>query len=129
MKHIWLRILAAATCAAMLMTGMPAIATEEATGGAEIAEIAASSEAVTDNATPEPEATAEPTTEPTPEPSTDPSADPSEEATPAPTDEASPEPAATATPAEILAEELGVSLEALAEALNVSVDALRAMTA
>ena len=129
MKHIWLRILAAATCAAMLMTGMPAIATEEATGGAEIAEIAASSEAVTDNATPEPEATAEPTTEPTPEPSTDPSADPSEEATPAPTDEASPEPAATATPAEIRAEELGVSLEALAEALNVSVDALRAMTA
>ena len=129
MKHIWLRILAAATCAAMLMTGMPAIATEEATGGAEIAEIAASSEAVTDNATPEPEATAEPTTELTPEPSTDPSADPSEEATPAPTDEASPEPAATASPAEIRAEELGVSLEALAEALNVSVDALRAMTA
>ena len=125
MKHIWLRILAAATCAAMLMTGMPAIATEEATGGAEIAEIAASSEAVTDSSTPEPEATAEPTAEPTPEPS----AEPSDEATAAPTEEASPEPAATATPAEIRAEELGVSLEALAEALNVSVDALRAMTA
>ena len=129
MKHIWLRILAAATCAAMLMTGMPAIATEEATGGAEIAEIAASSEAVTDNATPEPEATAEPTTEPTPEPSAESTGEATAEPTAAPTEEASPEPAATATPAEIRAEELGVSLEALAEALNVSVDALRAMTA
>ena len=129
MKHIWLRILAAATCAAMLMTGMPAIATEEATGGAEIAEIAASSEAVTDSLTPEPEATAEPTADPTPEPSTEPSADPRDETTAAPTEEASPEPAATATPAEIRAEELGVSVEALAEALNISVDALRAMTA
>ena len=129
MKHIWLRILAAATCAAMLMTGMPAIATEEATGGAEIAEIAASSEAVTDNATPEPEATAEPTTEPTPEPSAESTGEATAEPTAAPTEEASPEPAATASPAEIRAEELGVSLEALAEALNVSVDALRAMTA
>ena len=129
MKHIWLRILAAATCAAMLMTGMPAIATEEATGGAEIAEIAASSEAVTDNATPEPEATAEPTTELTPEPSAESTSEATAEPTAAPTEEASPEPAATATPAEIRAEELGVSLEALAEALNVSVDALRAMTA
>ncbi len=129
MKHIWLRILAAATCAAMLMTGMPAIATEEATGSAEIAEIAASSEAVTDNATPAPPDEAEATTDPTGAPTPESSAEPTDEPTAAPTDESSPEPAATATPAEIRAEELGISVEELAEALNISVEALRAMPA
>ena len=65
MKQLWLRILAAITCAALLMTGAPAIATDDATGGAEIAEIAASSEAVTDSEAPA-ESAAESPAEPAP---------------------------------------------------------------
>ena len=147
MKQFWLRILAAITCAALLMTGAPAIATDDATGGAEIAEIAASSEAVTDSEPPaesaaeapaepapelpapeetqEADATAAPTAEPTAESTAEPTAEPTAEATAEPTAE----PASTPSPAEIRAEELGLSLEEFAAALNLSVEALQAMRA
>ena len=143
MKQFWLRILAAITCAALLMTGAPAIATDDATEGAEIAEIAASSEAVTDSEPPAEsaaEAPAEPapelpapeetqeadaTAEPTAEPTAESTAEPTAEATAEPTAE----PASTPSPAEIRAEELGLSLEEFAAALNLSVEALQAMRA
>ena len=109
MKHIWLRILAAATCAAMLMTGMPAIATEEVTESAEIAEIAASSEAVTDNATPEPESPAES----------------------APEASAPNAPAVkpAASPAIDILLDMGIEPEALCSALAISMEQLCAMSA
>ena len=108
MKHIWLRILAAATCAAMLMTGMPAIATEEVTESAEIAEIAASSEAVTDNATPEPEAPAG--NDPEPLAPNAPAVKP------------------TASPAIDMLVAMGIEPEALIEALGISMEQLCAMS-
>ena len=147
MKQFWLRILAAITCTALLMTGAPAIATDDATEGAEIAEIAASSEAVTDSEPPAEsaaEAPAEPapelpapeetqeadaTAEPTAEPTAESTAEPTAEATAEPTAETTAEPASTPSPAEIRAEELGLSLEEFAAALNLSVEALQAMRA